>query len=159
MKGRWTLSLPQTSRANPVQFCSTYQKKKSCFLEAKTSHSRADIPGLYVFIYIYVYIYIYVFHSRCFVLFCFVLFWKQKNQLSELGFPAGSSVPGWLLSESSPCEWGLLYRGPTVEQDHVIYRSVAKPYWGLSENSNLRPRSHSEIWSRLWRGPVLEQSF
>jgi len=28
MKARWTLSLPQTSRANPVQCCSTHQKKK-----------------------------------------------------------------------------------------------------------------------------------
>ena len=28
MKARWTLSLPQTSRANPVQYCSTHQKKK-----------------------------------------------------------------------------------------------------------------------------------
>jgi len=27
MKARWTLSLPQTSRANPVQCCSTHQKK------------------------------------------------------------------------------------------------------------------------------------
>jgi len=28
-KARWTLSLPQTSRANPVQCCSTHQKKMS----------------------------------------------------------------------------------------------------------------------------------
>jgi len=28
MKARWTPSLPQTSRANPVQCCSTHQKKK-----------------------------------------------------------------------------------------------------------------------------------
>jgi len=28
MKARWALSLPQTSRANPVQCCSTHQKKK-----------------------------------------------------------------------------------------------------------------------------------
>ena len=27
MKARWTLSLPQTSRANPVQCCSTHQQK------------------------------------------------------------------------------------------------------------------------------------
>jgi len=136
-----------------------YLSKKNYVFWKQKHHIPEPVFPVYMYLYTYMYIYIYVFHSRCFVLFCFVLFWKQKNQLSELGFPAGSSVPGWLLSESGPCEWGLLYRGPTVEQDHVIYWSVAKPYWGLSENSNLRPRSHSEIWSRLWRGPVLEQSF
>ena len=38
MKARWTLSLPQTSRANPVQCCSTHQKKgRSDYSEMKNT--------------------------------------------------------------------------------------------------------------------------
>jgi len=41
MKARWTLSLPQTSRANPVQCCSTHQKKETYCLcwKQKSSHT------------------------------------------------------------------------------------------------------------------------
>jgi len=55
MKARWTLSLPQTSRALPVQCCSTHQKKNnnnnvvslhmklvSLFMENSTLYSQSD---------------------------------------------------------------------------------------------------------------------
>ena len=45
-KARWTLSLPQTSRANPVQCCSTHQKKIYVFsisLKNKTYAHKWDV--------------------------------------------------------------------------------------------------------------------
>ena len=42
MKARWTLSLPQTSRANPVQCCSTHLECCSTHLECCSTHQAKD---------------------------------------------------------------------------------------------------------------------
>ena len=54
MKARWTLSPPQTSRSNPVQCCSTHQKKTrsyvwhDLFVCVTWLDHRCDMPHSYV---------------------------------------------------------------------------------------------------------------